>query len=310
MDNSALLLGFVESAIGKGKQTSGKNYAFYCPICQHRKPKLEVDFDTEFYHCWTCQPALKGRSIVSLLKRLKVSEDKIREVKRYSKYKDTEKPKENLQEIEVKLPADFKLLSEYSSGIKAKHYLHYLRSRGISDRDILKYKIGYSDTGKYRNSVIIPSYDKDGKLNYFISRSIEADTTRKYNAPKCDKKSIIGFESYVNWNVPIVLVEGIFDAIAVRRNAIPLFGKSITEGLMKELVKSEVKIIYICLDKDAIKDALDYSQKLLNLGKIVYLVELDDKDPSDIGFERMLTFLKEAKPLGLYDIAKKRLERI
>jgi hypothetical protein len=43
-------------------------------------------------------------------------------------------------------------------------------------------------------------------------------------------KNIIGFENMINWNVPIVLCEGAFDAIAIKRNAIPLFGKNISKN--------------------------------------------------------------------------------
>jgi len=311
MDNVSLLLGIVEQAIGKGKRTSGNNYAFYCPICNHRKPKLELDFDTEFYHCWTCQPATKGRSIVSLFKRLKISNDLIKEVKRYSKYKESRNDKENKEEtLQLKLPPEYKSLSDYQSSIIAKHALSYLESRCISQEDIIKYRIGYCESGIYRNCVIIPSYDKLGNLNYFVARTFQKDATRKYFNPKVDKKNIVGFENYINWNIPVILCEGVFDAIAIKRNAIPLLGKSITEGLMKELVKSEVNTIYLCLDRDAQKDALVYAEKLLNLGKEVYLLELEEKDPSELGFESFIKLLHTAKKLDLFDILKKRISLI
>jgi DNA primase len=298
MTNADLLLGLVEQAIGKGKRTSGNNYAFYCPICNHRKPKLELDFDTEYYHCWTCQPATKGRSIVSLMKRLKISNDIIKEVKRYSKYKESRNDKENKEEtLQLKLPPEYKSLSEQQSSIIAKHALNYLEQRGITKDDIFKYRLGYCESGRYRNSIVIPSYDKLGNLNYFVTRTFEKDATRKYSNPKVDKRGIVGFENYINWNVPVILCEGVFDAIALRRNAIPLLGKSITEGLMKELVRPEVKTVYICLDQDALKDALSYAEKLLNLGKEVYLVELGGKDPSEIGFKEVTKLLHTAKEL-------------
>lgn len=308
MSNDQLLLGIVEQAIGKGKRTSGNNFAFYCPLCSHRKPKLELDFDTEFFHCWTCQPTLKGRSIVSLFKKLKISHDLIKEIKRYSKFKDVRTDKDTTQETPVlTLPKEYKPLSQSNTSIGSKHALSYLESRGITQEDILKYNIGYCDSGRYRNSIIVPTYDKNGVLTYFIARTFEKDAPRKYNAPKVNKREIVGFENFINWNVPVILCEGVFDAIAIKRNAIPLFGKSITEGLMKELVKTEVKSIYIALDKDALKDALHFSETLINLGKEVYLVELEDKDPSDIGFKGFLDLVHNAKQLTLFDLAKKRL---
>ena len=90
---------------------------------------------------------------------------------------------------------------------------------------------------------------------------------------------MIGLEYFVNWSVPVILCEGIFDAIAIKRNAIPLFGKTIPKSLMMKLVESEVKTVYLALDKDALKEALNYSQTLLDHGKEVYLIELEGKIP-------------------------------
>jgi hypothetical protein len=48
--------------------------------------------------------------------------------------------------------------------------------------------------------------------------------------------------------------------------------------------------VYLALDKDALKEALNYSEKLVNMGKEVYLIELDGKDPSDLGFEKISNY--------------------
>ncbi len=37
----------------------------------------------------------------------------------------------------------------------------------------------------------------------------------------------IPFEIFINWNSPIIRCEGMFDAISIKRNAIPLLGKNI-----------------------------------------------------------------------------------
>ena len=85
--------------------------------------------------------------------------------------------------------------------------------------------------------------------------------------------------------------------MAVRRNSIPLFGKTISNALMKKLVESNVKTIYIALDRDAKKDALDHALTLTNYGKEVYWVDMDDKDPSEMGFENFTEKLHNANPL-------------
>ena len=49
----------------------------------------------------------------------------------------------------------------------------------------------------------------NGKLNYFVGRDFYASTLKYKNPPI--PKDVIGFDLYVNWSLPIILVEGVFD---------------------------------------------------------------------------------------------------
>jgi hypothetical protein len=73
-------------------------------------------------------------------------------------------------------------------------------------------------------------------------------------------------------------------------------------------VESQVKTVYLALDKDALKEALTYSEQLINLGKEVYLIELDGKDPSDLGFTSMTELLQKAKPLTFGELMLRRMK--
>jgi DNA primase len=191
--------------------------------------------------------------------------------------------------------------------IDSKHALKFLRTRGITPEDIIKYNIGFCNEGSYKDRVIIPSYDEHGIVNYFIARAYK-DGMQKYKNPPTDAKSVIGLELYINRDAPIILIEGMFDALTVKRNVIPLFGKIIHEKLMKKLVSSSVNRIYIALDPDAIKNALKYAQELMTYGKDIYLVELDGKDASEIGFERFLNCIEQAQPLDFQSLLLKKLQ--
>ena len=96
----------------------------------------------------------------------------------------------------------------------------------------------------------------------------------------------------INWAEPIVLCEGSFDAIAVKRNAIPLFGKIIQPALQKKIIEERVKNIYICLDADALKNALTIAEKFIGEGLNVYFVELQDADASELGFHQITEILE------------------
>ena len=111
----------------------------------------------------------------------------------------------------------------------------------------------------------------------------------------------------INWNVPIVLCEGPFDAIAIKRNAIPLLGKNIQSNLMKKIVTSLVDKIYIALDKDAIKQALHFCEKLMMEGKEVYFVDMQDKDPSEMGFENFTKLIQKTVPMTYSSLLEHKL---
>jgi len=312
MENAALLI-LLESVLGRGDKTSRGNYAFKCPFCQHHKNKLEINCITNEkkenpWHCWVCEA--KGKTIKSLFKSLKVSTNKMLELNMVIV---PGKQKEKTISTVLSLPKEFiplyKPIDDRITQIEAKHAIKFLRKRGITIEDIIKYNIGFCNEGPYKERIIIPSYDEKGIINYFIARSYK-DNTTKYKNPPADAKSIIGWELYINWDAPIILVEGIFDALTIKRNVIPLFGKIIHEKLMQKLVRSTVNKIYIALDPDAIKNALKHAELLMSYNKEVYLVELDGKDANEIGFENFLKSIENTQPLTFQSLLSKKLQLI
>jgi hypothetical protein len=283
------LLQLLESVLGKGKFTSGDNVAFFSPFKSHYKPKLEINLKTDSkgdnpWHCWISDQ--KGRSIHSLFKQLNLPKDRFEELERiikFSKYRNTDTPdrKETLQ-----LPAEYRPLWVTKNTPDYRNAIAYLKSRNVSIFDIIRYRIGYCESGAYSGKIIIPSYDSAGQLNYFVSRAFYQADWQKHKNPRVSK-DIIGFEMMINWNEPVVLCEGAFDAIAIKRNALPLFGKIIQPALRKKLIENRVQDIYICLDSDAIRNALDIADTFMKEGLNVYFVALQDQDASQLGFEEI-----------------------
>jgi len=95
--------------------------------------------------------------------------------------------------------------------------------------------------------------------------------------------------------------------MAIKRNAIPLFGKKIPSTLMQKIIESKVEKIYLALDEDALKDAFTHAETFLSYGKKVYLIEMDGKDPSELGFENFTKLLHNATKLTTSTLMKKRL---
>ena len=76
---------------------------------------------------------------------------------------------------------------------------------------------------------------------------------------------------------------------------------------MKKIVTSVVDKIYIALDRDAIKQALNFCERLMAEGKEVYLVDLQDKDPSEMGFENFTKLIQKTAPLTYYNLMEHKL---
>ena len=295
------LLELLESVLGKSKKTSGDNYAFYSPFVDHYKPKLEVNIRITSdgqnpWHCWISDE--KGRSIKTLFKKLRVSKQTWDEYNsifsRINRYVHSDN---QIQVNQVELPKEFKPLYKKSNSFKYKHALNYLLKRGLRPEDIVKYNIGYCETGEYEDKIIIPSYDSDGKLNFFVGSSFY-QSKYKHKNPKVSK-DIVGFDLLVNWDIPLVLCEGAFDAIAIRRNVIPLFGKSIQSKLEQKIIGNSVKKLYIVLDSDAISNAIGLSKKFMSYGIETHLVDLGDEDPSEMGYERINQKIYDTPQLDL-----------
>jgi len=305
------LLSLLESVLGSSKKTSGDNYAFYSPFVEHYKPKLEINIGLNSngdnpWHCWVSDE--KGKTIRSLFRKLKVSKDVWDEhnsiFSRKYRYSNNEASNEVSNQV-VQLPKEYIPLWKSSTSIIRNHALNYLSRRGVTPSEIIKYQIGYCEEGVYKHKVIVPSYDRYGKLNYFVGRSFY-DGGFKHKNPDVSK-DVIGFDMFVNWDLPIVICEGVFDAMAIRMNAIPLFGKSPQSELQKEIIGRGVSKVYMALDSDAFENSLRFAETLMNEGIEVFVIELEDSDPSELGFESFYKLLKNTEPLTLRKLMEYKL---
>mgnify|MGYP003656837549 CR=1 FL=1 len=295
------LLNLLESVLGKSKRTSGDNYAFYSPFVEHYKPKLEINIKLNSdgnnpWHCWISDE--KGKSIKSLLRKLKVSKDVWDEhnsiFNRKHRYVNNNVDVKN--EV-VELPKEYIPLYKASNSVIRKHALNYLKERGVRPSDIIKYNIGYCEEGIYKHKIIVPSYDENGRLNYFVGRSFYEGNFKHKNPTV--SKDIVGFDLFVNWDLPVVICEGVFDAIAIRSNSIPLFGKSPQSKIKTKIIQRGVKKIYLALDSDALKNSLRFAEELMNYGIEVHLIELNESDPSEMGFDKFYKLMRNTKILTL-----------
>jgi hypothetical protein len=305
-----LLSGLIDQVLGYGEKATKTNRKYHCPFpdCPTHgtsKRKIEIDIITDSegnnrWACWVC--GNKGRTIRSLFRKIGATASQLRDLSTI--IVRTDRDDQDTEVFDGVLPVEYKfLLDAKKSDILAKHAMLYLKKRGVTEQDIIKYQMGYCEEGPYAERIIMPSFDATGKINFFVGRSFDPEVRLKYKYPQASR-DIIPFEMYINWDVPVVLCEGGFDMLAIKRNAIPLLGKSITPKLMKKLVESKIQKVYVALDKDAIAMALKHCETLMSLGKKVFLVEMDDKDPSSMGFKSFLSLIQQVEPLTTNKLLK------
>jgi DNA primase len=178
--------------------------------------------------------------------------------------------------------------------------------RGLTEQDILKYNIGYCVSGLYQNRIIIPSYDSNGQLNYFVGRDFYKGGMKYKNPPI--SKDIVGFDLYINWNEPLILCEGVFDAISIKRNAIPLFGKTISKKLSTKIIEKKTKHIVIALDNDAFNQSIEMISKFLDMGVEVNFVKLqDNQDPGELGYIKMSEKINNSEAIGFKELMRMKI---
>jgi len=297
--NQAQLKNIVDSHLGAGTTGNKGETAYFCPFCNHHKKKLQVNFLLEKFHCWVCNT--KGNSIANLLKKSNAVKHLVQKAIELGSKKHYN-PTQDTQVVQVTLPDEY--IPIWKGNPNSPHFknaLHYLlERRGLTKYDILKYQIGYCESGEYSGMIIVPSYDAHGILNFFTGRSYYTEAGRKHNNPDVSK-DFIGFENLIDWSQPIILVEGAFDAISTKRNAIPLFGKIILSKLQIKIIEEGVKEINIALDPDALSKSVEAIETFINNGIDVKLIPLEE-DPNDTGFAGMRKLIENTSSVDLFDL--------
>ena len=296
----------IAALLGRGSEKNKGDVWHKCPFCKHPRNKLSVNLISEKWHCWHCNA--KGRKLFVLLRKLNATKTQIEELNDIlgeRSFAIVDKKRDDY----VSLPLEFvPLLSGNTNSPHYKNAIHYLRKRGLSKIDILRHNIGYAETGEYNGMIIIPSYDSEGVVNYFVSRAFY-ETDYKHKNPNVSK-DVVGFDMLINWKKDLNLVEGAFDAIAAGENTIPLFGKILPASLSKKIIENKVKRINIILDSDAKKAAIKHSEYFMGYGIDVHLIDLPGKDPSELGFEKFTKLIQKVSPLTQYTLMEKKISII
>ncbi len=275
-------LSILKAVLGRFRKT-GSEYLFSCPFCKHHKPKFSVNLNRGA-KCWVCD--WKSPDVRRVIRRVgsfnqlqewdtitgRVSLSAFDEL--FGDYEDV------VVEETIRLPDSFTSLANRNVSLSSLAARQYLKSRGLTEKDLVNWKIGFCTSGEYANRVIIPSFNMNGEVNYFIARAYNDDWMRYKNPPV--SRDIVFNELFLDWDSDLTIVEGAFDAIVAGPNAVPILGSTLNERskLFQAIVKHDTPI-YIALDPDAEKKSNKLISALMKYDVELYKVDISGYD--DVG---------------------------
>jgi DNA primase len=290
-DEIEVLVELLTDVLGRPKQhyESKGQISFDCPVCAEEKGldhgdgkgNLEINYGKHVYKCWSCGETLGTQGPLGKLfdKHGTKAQKKL-----YNLIKPEELKKEELKRPKLRLPEGYTTFKDSNPRfIPHIEAMRYLTSRGITEEIIEKYKIGYTVSGDFAYRIIVPSFNTEGALNYFVARAW-VQNKMKYKNPTVPKDEIIFNEGLIDWEKDVYLVEGAFDGFFLE-NSIVMLGKKMSKLLFENLYNRANGNVIICTDGDAWKDGLKLYHEL-NGGRLynkVKIVKLPgDKDICDL----------------------------
>lgn len=249
-------------------------YICDCVFCGKER-HMYVNKETQMFDCKKC--GVSG-NIYKLLKHLdkfyllegSTVENRETIVKLRSLLRnEIENDEIELNELPViKMPAGWKVLSKSTD---------YLKSRRITSEDCKRYKIGTTSLfEKFNNYVLIPVFD-NGKIRGYVGRYGDKKVPKnklRYNNSVGTKFSelLFGYDEISKNTSTVILVEGIFDKIAVDKflqlweneeiKCVCTFGKKISSEQLKKLKIKGITNVILLYDFDAVKDIKRYGLEL------------------------------------------------
>ena len=247
---------YLEPKLGQSKYTS-QGLNFCCPTknCDLTKTKynLEISLNKEIFHCWAChysgtiRKLFEDHAIIDGWQHLfknKVSIKKVEEKK------------------DIVLPECFNY--NLSDIVKDYFKTRKIDSHLLKERKVKALKI------EDEYSIIFPFYE-DKELKNYVTLNLK---TGKYK--NAATTNYVPYKEYINPFFPIILTEGVFDALSVP-NAIPLLGTLIQSKVFEFCLD---KNIILAFDSDVgIEKVEEATKKLLfNGAKSVYVFKHQYKD--------------------------------
>lgn len=277
---------------------SGSNYMCLCPFHSEKTPSFSVSASKQFFNCFGCGEGGNVISFIQKIEKLTfiealklLAERAGVEVKDYKNHKELERLNEKNEIIRMNTETARYF---YSRLIKSRKPLEYLKSRGIDESILKSFGLGYALDSwdalikylisknfsiesiykaglalpkkqrngyydRFRNRIIFPIIDLQGKVIAFGGRVMDDSKPKYLNSPETPVffkgNNIYGLN--IVKRIPqldsIIVVEGYMDVLALHQyginNAVASLGTAFTENQAKILKRFSNNII-ISYDSD------------------------------------------------------------
>jgi hypothetical protein len=263
-----------------------ENVVVKCPHCgTDGKRKLSIRVHDDLMHCWVCN--YSARNLIPIIKKFSNADTMSFYIEKFLGRDSTSMKVKVENEQSCKLPPGFTHLGTNPNNPIAKKHFEYLQSRNVTDDDLWYFSFGFSQAQEFYNRIIIPSFDVDGVLNYWVARKSFKGYGKKYTNPPVKSSDVVFNEHNIDWDQEITIVEGVFDLIRCNENATCLLGSTLSEQslLLTRILQHETPVL-LALDKDKLKmqnkiakclSEYDISVRILSLGNCDDVGEMTPK---------------------------------
>lgn len=262
----------VQEAI-QGKRPSSTGWIrTQCPFCYSEGLKLSVNVGggayDGYYQCW--KPSCSKRGFVG--------------------EKNVKSTKHKVETALIELPEEFKLLTTESGGASSRmlaKFRKYLYGRGVSQDIIDETMTGAATFGRYKNFVIVP-FMKKKKVVGFGARNIFEKVYRYAEGFEKEQNPFNQDALYEETDIPLVVVEGFFDAMPHWPFAMAVGGQP-SAYHWEELFPKAKRPLVLAFDADMqIKNELGADLLALNGVRAKYLKLPPGTDPGGTDREKFL----------------------
>lgn len=296
------------------QERGGGEYYCDCCFCEDSKHRLGINVETGVMHCFNCDEASGDRS--SVYRSRKKTYEKIaaatgiddpftqsddEDVEVLEKEAELKKGK---PKVTTQLPKAYEPLWKGVNDALGRKAIRYLTSRDVTMQQIKAHRIGFCGAGRYAYRIVFPVFYRR-KCQGFVCRDFTGNAELKYLNSDGDK-GLYNLPAKNNQKRFAVLVEGVFDVLAVERAKLSKY--DVIGGLGSKLKKSQYKklstynkiVIWAEPDYAGVTGTIQRAKALQKLGVKVKVVVPSkdvetDTDPGEMEPSEIRERIKDAR---------------